>query len=71
MCRAGQAGASVSTSSMSTSSVSTSGTCVCGVVGSVVGGVLVLVEDLVDLGLDFVYDSGHVDVCVEDLGVVF
>lgn len=60
MCRAGQAGASVSTSSMSTSSVSTSGTCVCGVVGSVVGGVLVLVEDTLDLSLDLLNCSRHV-----------
>ena len=41
---------------MSASGVSTGGTCVCGVVG----GVLVLVEDVLDLSLDLVHCSSHV-----------
>lgn len=61
---AGQA-ASVCTSGVSASAcvacVCTGGTCVCGVVGGIVGGVLVLVKDALDLGLDLFHCSSHVE----------
>jgi hypothetical protein len=67
VCGAGETGASgvsasgVSTGGVSTGGVTSGGTCVCGVVGGVVGGVLVLVKDVLDLSLDLLHGSRHVD----------
>jgi hypothetical protein len=58
VCGAGETGASgVSASGVSTGGVTSGGTCVCGVVG----GVLVLVKDVLDLSLDLLHGSRHVD----------